>query len=86
MLSHQPLSELADIISLNAKAIERYLSDNNLPAPSIDTHGPSDVILADEKATAARVTAMGAMHELKCLMLGPTATLMSVEVDMILHR
>lgn len=80
MMSHQRLSELADTISLNAKAVERYLSDNDLPAPSIEAHGPSEITLADEEAAAARCTAMGAMHELRCLMLGPTATLMSVEV------
>ena len=80
MMSTQRLSELADTISLNTKAVERYLSDNNLPTPSIDVHGPSETIIVDEFAAAARCTAIGAMHELRCLMLGPISTLMSIEV------
>ncbi len=66
------------MISLNTKAVERYLSDNSLPAPSTEAHGPSETVLADDKEAAARCTAIGAMQELKCLMLGPTSTLMSV--------
>ena len=79
-MSTQRLSDLADTISLNTKLVEKYLSDNSLPAPSIEAHGPSETIIADRSADEARCTALGAIHELRCLMLGPTSTLMSIEV------
>ena len=79
-MSCQRLSELANVISLNTETVEKYFSDNSLPAPSIDINGPSETVIKDEKAAAARCTVMGAIHELRCLMLGPISALMSVEV------
>ena len=79
MLCHR-LSELAQIISLNTKTVENYYLNNSLPIPSIDVNGPSEAFIRDENAAAARCTVLGAIHELKCLMLGPRAALMAVEV------
>ena len=76
----QSLSELAQVISLNTKIVEDYYLDNSLPVPSIDVDGPCETAIRDENAAAARCTVLGAIHQLKCLMLGPKATLMAVEV------
>ena len=80
MMADRRLSELANIISHNTQIVEKHMADNNLSPPSFDAHGPSEIILADGKAAEARCTAVGAMNELRCLMLGPTTSLMSVEV------
>ena len=76
----QRLSELAQVISLNTKIVEDYYLDNSLSIPSIDVDGPCETAIRDENAAAARCTVLGAIHELKCLMLGPKAALMAVEV------
>ncbi|KAI4234726.1 MAG: hypothetical protein LQ349_003616 [Xanthoria aureola] len=78
------MSDLADIIDKNTKIVTAYYSDHQIPAPSIDTSSPFTAIIHDEKVAAARFAALAAMHELKCLMLGPTEALMSVESEEIL--
>ncbi len=79
-MSSERMSQLAGIISSNTKRVEKYLSDNGLPLPSIGINGPSQIPIEDGDVAAARSTVMGAIQELKCLMLGPIATLMSIEV------
>lgn len=79
-MASQKMSDLADIIDKNTKIVTAYYSDHQIPAPSVDTSSPFTAIIHDEKVAAARFAALAAMHELKCLMLGPTEALMSVEV------
>ncbi|KAL8989010.1 MAG: hypothetical protein Q9177_002003, partial [Variospora cf. flavescens] len=75
------MSELAESISENTRIVDTFFLDHNLSAPSFDTGSPLKVVINDEKVAGARFAAIAAMHELKCLMLGPTESLMSVESE-----
>lgn len=74
------MSELAESISENTRIVDTFFLDHNISAPSFDTGSPLKMVINDEKVAGARFAAIAAMHELKCLMLGPTESLMSVEV------
>ncbi|KAL8658927.1 MAG: hypothetical protein Q9202_007360 [Teloschistes flavicans] len=75
------MSDLADIINKNTRIVTGYYSDHHIPAPSLDTSSPLTITIHDEKVATARFTAIAAMHELKCLMLGPKEALMCVESE-----
>ncbi|KAL8782579.1 MAG: hypothetical protein Q9213_005257 [Squamulea squamosa] len=80
-MASQRMSELADIIGKNTRIVTNYYLDHQISAPSIDTSSPLTTNIHDENVDTARFTAIAAMHELKCLMLGPTEALMSVGSD-----
>lgn len=83
-MASQRIPDLAKIIQESTETVNDFYSDNQIPPPSIDTGSPLTTV-HDEKVAEACFTAVAAMHELKCLMLGPTEGLMCVEVSMILQ-
>ena len=85
-MSCQRLSELADIISTKSKYVEQYFIDRGLPTPSTKIDAPSEVVIEDKSTVAARGAVIEAMQEMRCLMLGPSLTLMSVQVRISILR
>ena len=81
-MSSLRMSELADTIRLNTIAVEEHIRDHKLPYPSLDVNGPAQLDISDEKITAARLAVLGAIPELRTVILGPIATLMAVEVHL----
>lgn len=79
-MSPQRISDLGAIIHANTRTVDNFFSDHNLVAPSGEISSPLKTIIDDEKVAEARFAVISAIHELKCLMLGPTESLMSVEV------
>ncbi|KAL8641121.1 MAG: hypothetical protein Q9226_008671 [Calogaya cf. arnoldii] len=77
-MSSYEMADLAEIIHTNTSIVNRYYSDRNLAPPSFRVTSPSTTVISDEKAATARWTVLAAMHELRCLMLGPAEALMSV--------
>ncbi|KAL8952686.1 MAG: hypothetical protein Q9222_001423 [Ikaeria aurantiellina] len=78
------MSELAESIHRNINTVNSSFSDHKVAAPSIETNSPLKFPINDEKVDLARFAVVAAMHELKCLLLGPTETLMAVESEDIL--
>jgi hypothetical protein len=82
-MSFASISELADSIKANANILEEYLKTNNLPPPSFDVNGPTNITIPTNelKVLKARGAVVSAAQELRNLVLGPTAVLMSIDVS-----
>lgn len=79
-MSSSEMVDLAEIIHTNTIIVNLYYLDRNLTPPSIHVNSPLTTVISDEKAATARWTVLAAMHELRCLILGPSEALMSVGV------
>lgn len=67
------ITELSGAIAENSKVITDYLAARNLPAPSFDVDGLTELAIspADPEAFAARSNLIAATKELHDLVLGP---------------
>jgi hypothetical protein len=77
------ITELASAITENAKIITDYLSSKNLPAPSFDVDGLSELPIspADGDAYVARSKLVAATKELHDLTVGPKESLRHLAWD-----
>ena len=82
-MSSASISELADSIKANANILEEFLKTNNLPTPSFGVNGPASIPIPTNelKVLEARGAIVSAAQELRNLVLGPTAVLMSIDVS-----
>lgn len=72
------IAELAACIQQRTLDIDSYLKQNQLPTPSFDEDGPSDLQLSNSNIAAARQQVLSATLELHDLLLGPALCLRPV--------
>lgn len=78
------IGELSAIIARTTAEVEAYLHSHNLPLPSFNVDGPTDLLLPEE-IDNARVAAIDATQELNDLLRGPIALVRPV-VNSSAHR
>lgn len=68
------LVQLAESILKNAKVLEAYFDEHNLPRPSFEPDGPADFGITQDHlhVEKARVDVIEATQELSDLLQGPT--------------
>jgi hypothetical protein len=79
------ITELSGSIAENSKIITNYLAARNLPAPSFDVDGLTELAIspADAEAFAARSSLIAATKELHDLIMGPKESLRHLAWDVI---
>jgi hypothetical protein len=77
------ITEISGSIAENSKTITNYLTFKNLPTPSFDVDGLTELQIspADKEAFAARSNLISAMKELHDLVLGPKEALRHLAWD-----
>jgi len=86
MASITHLTTLATTIAENTKIITDYLLLKNLPAPSFDVNGLTELPIspADKEAWTARSKVVSATRELHDLTVGPKESLRHLAWDVIM--
>lgn len=77
------ITELSSSIAENSRVIIGYLTSKNLPAPSYDVDGLTELSIspADKEAFAARSNLIAATKELHDIVLGPKEVLRHLAWD-----
>ena len=76
------LVQLADTIKANTLVLDNHLNNHGQPHPSLDVDGACISIASNEKEVlAARDTLLGALNQLRSLVLGPVGILMNIGVS-----
>ncbi|CAI0641140.1 unnamed protein product [Colletotrichum noveboracense] len=78
MAAPTTISRLAESIFSNTKIVDSYLKANDLPSPSFDADGPTNLEIDAESAENARVKVLESTLELFDLLQGPAAILRPV--------
>ena len=77
------ITELSGSIAENSRIVTDYLASKNLPAPSFDVDGLTELSISpvDKEAFAARSNLIAATKELHDLVLGPKEALRHLSWD-----
>ena len=77
------ITELSSSIAENSKLITEYLASKDLPTPSFDVNGLTELSIspADKEAFGARLNLIAAAKELHDLVLGPKEALRHLAWD-----
>lgn len=76
------LVQLADAIKANTLVLDNHLNHHGQPDPSLDVDGAGISIASNEKEVlAARDTLLGALNQLRDLVLGPVGIIMNIGVS-----
>lgn len=65
------MAELAKIIAVETERLEKYMTENDLPLPSLDPNGPLDFPKLPEDIQQSRMEIIFATRELEALVHGP---------------
>ncbi|KAL0937797.1 o-methyltransferase [Colletotrichum truncatum] len=69
--SSSRMAELAKIIAVETERLEKYMTENDLPLPSLDPNGPLDFPKLPEDIQQSRMEIIFATRELEALVHGP---------------
>jgi len=66
-------TDLAELILRDARVLDKYIQEANLPRPSLDAKGPARTPFNGKEAIIARAGLLATTHKLHHLTQGPTA-------------
>ncbi|KAK4936397.1 hypothetical protein LTR10_022723 [Elasticomyces elasticus] len=66
-------TELAELILQDAKVLDKYIQENNLPQPALGVNGPARTPFTSKEALSARADLLANTHKLHHLTQGPAA-------------
>lgn len=83
--SQSRIRELSEAIATHSRIVDDHLSENNLPQPSFDADGPSDLSLPPA-IEESRGKVLTATQELNDLLQGPRNLLFNHEVQLLCRQ